>query len=180
MNCSWCEERFERLLDGLLNAAETARLRAHVDACAACSGLLEELRVVDALLDVGRLLLHADHGAAGQVVEPVLGVGVADLLDRVADDGLEVDVRLRRYLTEHQDQPGRGGSLAGDAGIRIFGQDGVQDRVGDLVAHLVGVALGHRLGREQVLGVVENAGHRSPGAPFGRSRWWSPLVQGEA
>lgn len=50
MNCSWCEERFERFLDGLLTAAESARLRAHVDACTACYGLLEELRVVDALL----------------------------------------------------------------------------------------------------------------------------------
>jgi anti-sigma factor RsiW len=50
VNCSWCEERFERLLDGLLNGAETARLRAHVDTCAACRSLLEELRVVDALL----------------------------------------------------------------------------------------------------------------------------------
>jgi anti-sigma factor RsiW len=50
VNCSWCEERFERFLDGLLTAADTARLRGHVDACAACYGLLEELRVVDALL----------------------------------------------------------------------------------------------------------------------------------
>jgi hypothetical protein len=50
VNCSWCEERFERFLDGRLTAAESARLRAHVDACAGCYGLLEELRVVDALL----------------------------------------------------------------------------------------------------------------------------------
>jgi anti-sigma factor RsiW len=50
VNCSWCEERFERFLDDLLTPGETARLRAHVDACPACYGLLEELRVVDALL----------------------------------------------------------------------------------------------------------------------------------
>jgi anti-sigma factor RsiW len=50
VSCSWCEERFERLLDGLLSPGDTARLRAHVDACAACYELLEELRVVDALL----------------------------------------------------------------------------------------------------------------------------------
>ena len=50
MNCSWCEERFERFLDGLLTAGESAALRRHVDACGACYGLLEELRVVDALL----------------------------------------------------------------------------------------------------------------------------------
>lgn len=50
MTCSWCEERFERFLDGVLTAGERARLLAHVDACTACRGLLEELRVVDALL----------------------------------------------------------------------------------------------------------------------------------
>jgi anti-sigma factor RsiW len=50
VNCSWCEERFERLLDGNLNPRERARVLGHVDACRACRGLLEELRVVDALL----------------------------------------------------------------------------------------------------------------------------------
>ena len=50
MTCSWCEERFERFLDGALTAGERARLLAHVDGCAACHGLLEELRVVDGLL----------------------------------------------------------------------------------------------------------------------------------
>jgi anti-sigma factor RsiW len=50
VTCSWCEERFERFIDGLLYDAERARLVSHVDGCANCSGLLEELRVVDALL----------------------------------------------------------------------------------------------------------------------------------
>jgi anti-sigma factor RsiW len=50
VTCSWCEERFERFLDGELSDGERARLLAHVDRCAACLGLLEELRVVDALL----------------------------------------------------------------------------------------------------------------------------------
>jgi anti-sigma factor RsiW len=50
VTCNWCEERFERFLDGALTAGERARLLAHVDGCDACRGLLEELRVVDALL----------------------------------------------------------------------------------------------------------------------------------
>lgn len=50
MTCSWSEERFERFLDGNLGASERARLLTHVERCNACSGLLEELRVVDALL----------------------------------------------------------------------------------------------------------------------------------
>jgi hypothetical protein len=50
VNCSWCEERFERFLDGDLAAHERAHVRRHVDACAGCRAMLEELRVVDALL----------------------------------------------------------------------------------------------------------------------------------
>jgi hypothetical protein len=50
MTCEGCEERFEGFLDGALSAGEGARLLVHVDGCDACRGLLEELRVVDALL----------------------------------------------------------------------------------------------------------------------------------
>ena len=50
MNCRWSEERFERFLDGDLTPRDRSTLLAHVDACDGCRGLLEELRVVDALL----------------------------------------------------------------------------------------------------------------------------------
>jgi len=50
VTCSWCEERFERFLDGALTPGDHARLLAHVDRCDPCRSLLEELRVVDALL----------------------------------------------------------------------------------------------------------------------------------
>jgi hypothetical protein len=50
VTCDWCEERFEHFLDDVLGAGERARLLAHVDGCDPCRGLLEELRVVDALL----------------------------------------------------------------------------------------------------------------------------------
>lgn len=65
MTCSWCEERFERYIDGLLNDGERARLRLHVDGCTSCNGLLEELRVVDALLLEPRTVeLPADFTSA--------------------------------------------------------------------------------------------------------------------
>ena len=50
MNCSSAEELFERFLDGDVSAQERGRVLAHVDACAGCCSILEELRVVDALL----------------------------------------------------------------------------------------------------------------------------------
>jgi anti-sigma factor RsiW len=50
VNCSSSEALFERFLDGELSPRERASMLAHVDRCTPCRGLLEELRVVDALL----------------------------------------------------------------------------------------------------------------------------------
>jgi anti-sigma factor RsiW len=50
VNCSSCEDRFEEYLDGTLAPALRVRLRAHLARCGSCQGVLEELRVVDALL----------------------------------------------------------------------------------------------------------------------------------
>jgi anti-sigma factor RsiW len=50
VNCTSAERAFEAFLDGTLAARERTALLAHVDACDPCRGLLEELRVVDALL----------------------------------------------------------------------------------------------------------------------------------
>ena len=50
MNCSSSEEHFEALIDGALPIALRTELLAHVDRCTSCGVILEELRVVDALL----------------------------------------------------------------------------------------------------------------------------------
>jgi anti-sigma factor RsiW len=48
--CSWFEARLAPLVDGELAPRDRVAVMAHVDGCAHCAGLLEELRVVDALL----------------------------------------------------------------------------------------------------------------------------------
>ena len=50
MSCSSSEYLFEAYLDGTLLPAQRARLLAHLSGCGACKGVLEELRVVDALI----------------------------------------------------------------------------------------------------------------------------------
>ena len=101
--------------------------------------------VVDALRDVGRLLVDRDDDAARLGVEAVLGARVADLPDRLADEPRNVDVGLGRDLAGDDDEAGRDQRLAGDAAGRIVPEDGVEDGVRDLVGDLVGVALGDRL-----------------------------------
>jgi hypothetical protein len=50
MNCSSSEEHFEALIEGMLHESVRASVLAHVDRCTTCSSVLEELRVIDALL----------------------------------------------------------------------------------------------------------------------------------
>ncbi len=50
MNCNSSEALFEAYLDDVLLPAQRARLLGHLRACGRCTGVLEELRVVDALL----------------------------------------------------------------------------------------------------------------------------------
>lgn len=79
---------------------------------------------------------------------------VALTLDRVTDDLLVVELSLGRDLTEDHDHTSLGGSLAGDLGVGVLGEAGVEDGVRDLVTDLVGVALSDRLaGDEQESGV---------------------------
>ena len=54
MSCSSSEDLFEAYLDGTLLPAQRARLLTHLAGCGPCKGVLEELRVVDALIATPR------------------------------------------------------------------------------------------------------------------------------
>jgi anti-sigma factor RsiW len=54
VSCSSSEDLFEAYLDGTLLPAQRARLLAHLAGCGPCKGMLEELRVVDALISSPR------------------------------------------------------------------------------------------------------------------------------
>ncbi|MBV8643448.1 MAG: zf-HC2 domain-containing protein [Candidatus Eremiobacteraeota bacterium] len=50
MTCNSSEALFEGYLDDTLLPAQRARLLGHLNSCGSCKGVLDELRVVDALL----------------------------------------------------------------------------------------------------------------------------------
>ena len=54
MTCSSSEALFEAYLDDTLTPAQRARLLTHLKGCGSCKGILDELRVVDALLAAPR------------------------------------------------------------------------------------------------------------------------------
>ena len=110
---------------------------------------VEALVVVDALRDVGRLLVDRDQHAAGTGVELEHRVGVADLLDGRADDLLHVDVGVTRDLARDHDEARRAERLDGAAAGRVAREEGVEEGVGDLVRDFVRVAFGDGLGGEE-------------------------------
>ncbi len=50
MHCSSCEKLLDRYLEGTLTPRQMIDISAHIGSCAACAHLLEEVKVIDALL----------------------------------------------------------------------------------------------------------------------------------
>ena len=133
--------------------------------------------LVDALRDVGALLVDHVDDAAGLGVKAVLGAVVANAADDVAGDALDVEVGLGANLAGNDDGSRGHKGLAGAAHVvdvgggavgrdvalglelRLLGQERVQDGVGDLVADLVRMPLGHALRGEE--------------GSCGAWRWWN-------
>jgi anti-sigma factor RsiW len=61
MRCSTSENLFDGLLDGTLSALQRHKVEVHLEKCARCTSVLEELRVIDALLLTPRLLEPAPN-----------------------------------------------------------------------------------------------------------------------
>ena len=84
------------------------------------------LGLVDALRDVGRLLVDRRDDRARVGVEAEGAARVADAPHGVAHDALVVDVRLGRDLTRDHDQAGGAERLAGDPALRVLLEDRVE------------------------------------------------------
>src|SRR5690606_33298974 len=105
--------------------------------------------------DVRRLLAeHVDDGA-GVAVKADVGVVVADVVDDLAREGLDVDPRAGGDFAGDDGRTGLHQGLAGHAGALVLRQDGIEDGIGDLIGDLVRMALGDRFGGEEL------AGHRA-------------------
>ena len=107
---------------------------------------------VHPLSDVGRLGTDSDIHATGQTVEAFVGMVVADVEDAVAHGVGDVGERGlggRRHFTHDVDLARRHERFDGDPRPGIIGEQGIQHRIADGVANLVGVPFGHRLTGKQ-------------------------------
>ena len=98
---------------------------------------------VNATIDVCTLLVYGGENAARVAVKLVLGLRVANLLDGVAGNGLQVDIHFTAHLAHNHHLSCGDKGLAGHASRRIVGQKLVQYCVANLVGHFVGVTLRH-------------------------------------
>ena len=96
-------------------------------------------------IDVWTLPGEIDFKLAGVRGEASVRVGVANVVNRLADQSLDVGLGGCRDFPGYVDRVVLNHRLAGHAPPRVFGEDGVQHSVGNLVADFVGVALRHRL-----------------------------------
>jgi len=69
-------------------------------------------------------------------------------MDHLADDLLHVDRRFGSDFAGDHDQAGRDHCLARHAAVRVLGEQGVEDAVGNLVGQLVGMAHADRFAGE--------------------------------
>ena len=112
---------------GISSSVSLARVAEHhplvagadpVERVVVAGVVLHLVRRVDALRDVGRLLVDRDDHAARVGVEAVLGARVADLARSAArTSARDVDVGLGRDLAGDDDEAGRDERLAGDAAV---------------------------------------------------------------
>ena len=142
-----------------------AFVRIGLDVCA----VLGLPRFVNALGDVGALLVNGIHHAAGAAVEAVFGTVVADVGQHAAHDVLHVHVRLGANFSGNHHKAGgdqrlacatklrRVGRLAGRGDVALLRKidllrkDGIKDGIGNLIADFVRMAFRHGLGRKDVV-----------------------------
>src|SRR5206468_8913641 len=83
------------------------------------------------------------------IAERLGWIAISDLAHGLTDDLLVIECRIGRDLACEHDRVALAQGLAGDAALRVLLEAGVEDRVGDVIADLVGVTLGYRFGRER-------------------------------
>ena len=112
--------------------------------------LIARAASVDAHGDVRRLALNHVQDAAGFRIVSERGVVVADVLNHLARQFRNVHVRRGGDLPGDHANAGGNEHLAGNAAGWVVRENRVEDGVGDLIRHLIGMAFGDGLGRENV------------------------------
>ena len=109
------------------------------------------MRRIHALRDVGRLFVIGDQYRAAFEINAVVGVVVADVFECVARDVDVVNHGVGGDFTREYDQAGVTQGFGGDARGGVLFQNGVENRIGNLIGYFVWMAFGNGFGSEKVI-----------------------------
>jgi len=105
-----------------------------------------ETTALDPLRDIRRLVVDRVEHRHRLPVEPVIRIIIAYVAHYRTCDFLNVDIGPGRNLAAHKDHSRCGEAFARDMAVLVFRKTGVEHRVGNLVADLVGMAFRYRFG----------------------------------
>ena len=108
--------------------------------------LIHRVLALHAAVDVRTLFVDGTEHAAGVALEHVFALGVADAVDDLTGDALEVNVCFGLDFARHHDLSGGDEGFARHFRAGVEGEKLVEDGITDLVCHFVGVSFGHGFG----------------------------------
>lgn len=88
------------------------------------------------------LLMYRNENGTILIIEPVVGIGIADFLQGLADDGGNIGIAVGGNLSRHQYKTGGGQYFTGHPGVRILTQDVIENGIRYLITDLVGMTFG--------------------------------------
>ena len=122
-----------------------ARVAEHHPLIARALFLVEPLAFGDPLRNVGRLAHQFHEDSAGVAVEALVRMVVTDVERHPARHAHVIHLALAGDLPRDDDQVVLDQGLARHPAVGVLGQVGVEHRIRDLIAHLVGMSLRNRL-----------------------------------
>ena len=106
----------------------------------ACT-LLVLIAIIYTAVDILTLLMDGSQDTTGITIKLVFGLGIANSLNGVTSNGLQVDIHLTAYLTHDDYLTCCYKRLTGHTGVLVVSQELVQDGITYLIGHLIGMAL---------------------------------------
>ena len=100
--------------------------------------------LIDTHGNVSGLLIKSNQNCACVSVKTVLRLGVADLLNGIPNNALNVNISVGGKLSGHKNESGAGCGLAGHTAHGILRHAGVKDGIRDGITDFVGMSFRYR------------------------------------
>ena len=96
-------------------------------------------RLINALRDIRGLFVKGYQNTAGLVVKTISCIGIADFLNGAADNLGNIHIAAGRNFTDHMHLTGSHQCFTRHTALWVLGDNRVQNTVGNLVSHFIGM-----------------------------------------